>query len=86
MRGNVGMLSRSCRRKQPHVELTGESHDLSQIPAGGLGFLSRYHRELREPLVLPQECQVSIRVVRVSAGVLWSHGRGSGLTLDHFLF
>ena len=44
--------------------------------AGGLGFLLRYHGELREPLVLPQGSQVSIRVARASARVLWSHGRG----------
>ena len=41
-----------------------------------MGFLSRYHREVREPLVLPQGSQVSIRVARASSGVLCSHGRG----------
>ena len=46
------------------------------IVAGGLVFLSRCHGEIREPLVLPQESQFSIRIVRVSPGVLWSHGRG----------
>ena len=54
----------------------GESRGLSQVAAGGLGFLSRYHGELRQPLVLPQGSQVSFQVVRASAGVLWSHGRG----------
>ena len=56
--------------------MTGESLGLSRVAAGGLGFLSRYHEELREPLVLPQGSQVSIQVARASAGVLWSHGRG----------
>ena len=41
-----------------------------------MGFLSRYHGELRQPLMLPLGSQVSIRVARVSMGVLWSHGRG----------
>ena len=54
----------------------GESLGLCRVAAGGLGFLSRYHEELREPLVLPQGSQVSIQVVRASAGVLWSHGWG----------
>ena len=54
----------------------GESRGLSQVVAGGLRFLSRYHGEFMEPLVLPQRSQVSIRVARASAGVLWSHGRG----------
>ena len=40
-----------------------------------MGFLSRYHGKLREPLVLPQESQVSIRVARASPGVFLNHGR-----------
>ena len=35
--GNSGMLSRRCRRKGPHVALTGESRGLSRVAAGGLG-------------------------------------------------
>ena len=54
----------------------GKSPGFSGVVAGGLGFLSRYHRELREPLLLPQSSQVSIPVVRGSAGLLWCHGRG----------
>ena len=63
-------------RKGPHLVLMGESRSLSQVAAGGLQFLSRYHGELKEPLELPQGSQVSIQVVRASAGVLWSHGKG----------
>ena len=70
------MLSRCCRRKGPHLVLTGLPPGLSRVAAGGVRFLSRYHGELREPLVLPQGSQVSIRVGKVSARVLWSHGRG----------
>ena len=70
------MFSRCCRRKWPRLALTGASRGLSRVAAGGLRFLSRYHRELREPLLLPQGSQASIRVVRASAGMLWSHSRG----------
>ena len=45
------MLSGLCRRKWPHLTLTGESPGFSRVAAGGLGFLSKYHEELREPLV-----------------------------------
>ena len=49
---------------------------MPRAAAGGLRFLFRYHGALREPLVLPQGSQVSIRVARASAGVLLSHSRG----------
>ena len=70
------MLCRHCRRKGPHLMLTGESPGFSRVVPGGLGFPSRYHGELREPLVLPQGSQVSILVARARAGVLWSHSMG----------
>ena len=76
LRGNSGLLSWHWRRKGPHLALMGESRGLSLVAAGGLWFLSRYYGELREPLVLYQQSQVSIRVVRASVGVLWSYGRG----------
>ena len=62
--------------KTASSHVTGESPGFFRVVAGGLGFLSRYHGELREPLVLPRGSQVSIRVARGSAGLLWSHGRG----------
>ena len=43
---------------------------------GHVGFLSNNDRELREPLVWPQGCSVSIRVARGSTAFLSSHGRG----------
>ena len=70
------MLSRCCRRKKASSCVDGASRVLSHVAAGGLRFLSRYHGELRQPLVLPLGSQVSIRVARASMGVLWSHGRG----------
>ena len=75
LRGNSGFSSSRCRRKGPHLVWTGESHGLSRVAAGGLGFLSRYHGELREPLMFTQESQVSMGIVRASPRVLWSHGR-----------
>ena len=75
LKGNLGLLLLCCRRKGPHLALTGASRGLSRVAAGGLRFLSRYHGALREPLILPQGSQSSIRVARASAGVLWSHSR-----------
>ena len=49
---------------------------LLELRWGGLRFLCRYPRELREPLVLPQGSQVSIRVAKGSAVLLWIIGRG----------
>ena len=72
------MLSKRCRRKGPHLALTGESRGLSRVAVGGLGFLSLYHGELREPLMFPQGSQVSIRVVRGLSGFLWSWCRQLG--------
>ena len=43
---------------------------------GHVGFLSNNDRELREPLVWPQGCSVSIRVARGSTAFLSSRGRG----------
>ena len=54
--------------------MTRESRGFSRVAAGSVGFLSSYNGELREPLVLPQGSPVSI--VRGSAGLLSSHGRG----------
>ena len=75
LRGNSVLLWRRCSRNGPHLGWTGVSRGLSQVAVGGLGFLSRFQGELREPLVLPQESQVSIRVARASPGVFLNHGR-----------
>ena len=40
-----------------------------------MGFLSSNNGELREPLVWPQGCSVSIRIGRGSMALLPSHGR-----------
>ena len=85
-RGNVGFFSRLCSRKGPHLTLWGESPGFSRVVAGKLGFLSSCDGDLRDPLVLPQESQVSIRVERVLSGFLCSRCKGKGphlkLTLE----
>ena len=54
-------------KKGLHLTLMGESPDFAPVAEGGLGFLSSYHGVHRNPLVLPQGSQVSIRV----AGGVW---------------
>ena len=49
--------------------------------AGSFGFISSWDRELREPLMLPQESQTSFQVVRSMSGLLSSHCRGLGTLL-----
>ena len=51
----------------------GKSRDVSRVSAGSLGFHSSCHGDLRDPLVLPQESQVSFRIVRGSVGLLSNH-------------
>ena len=58
--------------------MTGESHGFSRAETCRVGFLSSYDGELREPLMWPQGSPVSIRVVKGSAALLSSHGRGIG--------
>ena len=52
--GESGLISQSG----------GKSRDVSRVSAGSLGFHSSCHGDLRDPLVLPQESQVSFRIVR----------------------
>ena len=77
-RGNVRYLSRHCSGKGPHFALKGESRGFSRVAAGRLGFLSSCNRDLRGPLVLPQESQVSMQVARGLSGFLLSWFRGLG--------
>ena len=71
-----GIALEVLQEKMSSTCVDGASRGLSRVVAGGLRFLSRYHGELREPLVLPQGSQVSIPVESASMGVLWIHGRG----------
>ena len=67
-RGKMGFLSRHHRGKGPHLALRGESPAFSVVAAGKMGFLSSDNMALRDLLMLPQESQVSMRVVRGLSG------------------
>ena len=69
-RGKVGFLSRCCSGKGPHLTLRGESAGFSQVAKGHFGFLSSFDRALRDPLMLPQESQVSMPDARGLSGFL----------------
>ena len=68
---DLGLLLTRCRGQGPHLGMTGESRGFSQ---GAAGF-SSYDGEFRLPLVLAQEVQSSIQLVRESWGLLSSHFR-----------
>ena len=80
-RGKVGFLSRHCRGKGPHLTLSSESPGFSQIVAAYLCFLLSYDEDLRDPLMLLQESQVSMRLVKGLSGFLSRQCRGLGLHL-----
>ena len=69
-RRNVEFLSRCCCGKRPHLALRGESPGFSQVAAGSLAFLSSYYGDLSDPLVFPQESQVSMQVERGLSGFI----------------
>ena len=81
-RGKMGFLSRRRSGKGPYLRLRGESPDFSRVGAGNLWFLSSYDRELRDPLVWPQESPVSMRVARVLSGFLSSQCQVLGPHLE----
>ena len=84
-RGNVGFLLSSRIGKEPHLAWRGESPGLSPVVVANVGFLSSDDRDLRGPLVCPQESPVSMRVAGGLSGFLcsrcwvevliWSGGR-----------
>ena len=86
LRGNSGLLSRCCKRKRPHLALTGESRGLSRVAVGGLGSsaattgssgsLSCCLREVKSPFKLRGPAQECSRVTAGKSG-LNSHGRGN---------
>jgi len=80
------MLSRRCRRKGPHVALTGESRGLSRVAAGGLGSsagtngssgsLSCFLREVKYLFELRGQAREYFGVTAGESG-LDLHGRGN---------
>ena len=70
-RRNVGILWRCSSGQGPHIAMTRETRGFSRVAAG----FSSYDGEFRLPLVLAQEVQSSIQLVRESWGLLSSHFR-----------
>ena len=81
-RGKVGFLSRLHSGKEPHLSITVESPRFSRVAAGNLDFFSDYDGDLREPLMLPQETQVSMWVARSYLGFLSSRCQAQGSHLE----
>ena len=79
-RGNVGLLSRHCSGKGPHLVMRGEPRGFSRVVAG----FSSYDVEHREPLVVPQGSPISIQVVRATWELLTSHCRANRPHLGFF--
>ena len=67
-RKDQGLLSRSGRKRVPNLAMTRETRGFSRVEAG----FSSYNGEFRLPLVLAQEVQSSIQLVRESWGLLSS--------------
>ena len=67
----MGLLLRRWSGQGPHLAMTGEPRGFSQVEAE----FSNYYWEFRLPLVLAQEVQSSIQLVRESCGMLSSHFR-----------
>ena len=78
----LGIVSRRCRGTGPCLGLRGESSDVSPVMAGRIRFLLTCDGNLREPLMVPQECHSSFRVARGTSGFFLCSFRGIGLHLE----
>ena len=79
---DLGIVSRRCRGRGPHLGLRGESRDISPVAAGRFGFLLTSDRDLGEPLMVPQGCHGCFRVARGTSGFFLSSFRGIELHLE----
>ena len=68
--------------KRASSRVEGRISWVSRVAAGHVEFLLRGDADFRDPLMLPQESQVSIRVARGLLGVLCSRCRGIGPHLE----
>ena len=75
------LVARRCRKRRPSSRDVGGVSWFFWSCGASVGFLTRYDRELREPLVWCQGSQVSIRVARGHTSLLSSHG--SGIRAQH---
>ena len=81
-RRKVGYLLRRRSGKGPHLTLRGKSPGFSRVAAAILGFPSSYDKDLKDPLVWPQESPVSMRVARGLLGFLSSQCQVLGPHLE----
>ena len=72
--GGISLKMLQRKRTSSHIEVRISCFFSSCSRT--LGFLSSYDGDLRDPLVLPQESQVSMRVARGLSGFLSSRCRG----------
>ena len=77
-REESGSLSRPCSKRRPSFRNDGGVSWVFSSCDTSVGFLTRYDRELREPLLWCHGCQVPMHVARGSTSLLSSHGRGIG--------
>ena len=67
-RGKMELISRPHSRKGPHLALKREYPGFPQVAAGNVGFHWSFDRDLKQPLMLPQEFSVSMRFANVLSG------------------
>ena len=78
--GGISLKMLQQKRTSSHIEVRISCFFSSCSRT--LGFLSSFDGDLRDPLVLPQESQVSMRVARGLSGFLSSQCRGLGPHLE----
>ena len=67
-RGKMELISRPHSRKGPHLALKREYPGFPKVAAGNVGFHWSFDRDLKQPLMLPQEFSVSMRFANVLSG------------------
>ena len=79
-KGSISLETPQWKGALSSIEV--ESPGFSRVLAGNLGFLSSYNGDMRDPLVLPQESQASMRVERGLSRFLSSQCRVLGPHLE----
>ena len=77
-----GISLETMQQKKASSRIEGKSPGFSRVIAGNLGFFSSYIGDLRDPLVLPQESQVPMRIARGLSGFLSRRCRGLSPNLE----
>ena len=76
LREDLRLLFRPCGKRRASSRNDGGGSWFFSSCSASVGFLTRYDRDLREPLAWRQGNQASIPFVWGSASLLSSHGRG----------